>query len=457
VTVLLVLAAATVVGLDASGHLPGGILGEAAPSPSPSPSPSPKPSPAGPVLTPVTASAGGPAAFDERLLSDPDLGGDPGAYVVDAVTGEVLLDRSGAEPRTPASVSKLATAAAALMVLEPDLRLVTRTVTGAQPGEVVLVGGGDTTLTFRPPKAAAYPQPASLTALADATAAALRTQATDRVTVRVDDSLFSGPAVSPDWRPSYVASGVVSRVSALSVDAGRVRPGFSKRVQDPALEAGRRLARLLAARGLSVAPEVTRQVPAPAASALAAVSSPELPSLVETMLSTSDNDLAESLARLAAAARGEPASFAGISSVLPDVITELGVPTGGLELLDGSGLARASTIAPETLGQLLAVAARGEQPRLRPLVTGLPVASFTGTLADRFGATGPRAGAGLVRAKTGTLTGVASLAGIATQPGVAGDRLLAFALLTDDVAPTDALTARDALDLIAAAFTRPDG
>ncbi len=65
----------------------------------------------------------------------------------------------------------------------------------------------------------------------------------------------------------------------------------------------------------------------------------------------------------------------------------------------------------------------------------------------------------MVRAKTGTLTGVSSLAGVvpagdASPPGQF--RLLAFALMTDDVQVSNTLDARDALDRIAAALG-PDG
>ena len=87
------------------------------------------------------------------------------------------------------------------------------------------------------------------------------------------------------------------------------------------------------------------------------MSSPEISSLVETMLSTSDNDLAESLIRLVAIGRDHPATFEGGTAAVAEVLAELGVPTDGLALLDGSGLSRGSRIAPETLGALLALAA----------------------------------------------------------------------------------------------------
>ncbi len=460
VVVALLLAAGAFVGLDATGHVPGPLFDDPRAEPTATSSPSPSPPAAGPVLTPATGSQGDPPGVAERLLADPDLGGDVGAYVVDVASGEVLLERDASGARTPASVLKLATAAGALVALGPATRLETRTVAGARPGEVVLVGAGDTTLTVRPAKNG-YPSPARLADLADATAAELRVKGVVEVTVSVDDSLFTGPSLSPDWRPGYVAAGVVAPVSALSLDGGRVRPGFAARSGEPAVAAGAQLAGLLRDRGLSVRGPVRRARAAPGAELLGMVSSPEMSSLVETMLSTSDNDLAESLIRLVAISRGHPATFAGGTSAVAEVLAELGVPTDGLALLDGSGLARGSRIAPETLGALLALAAgEGADPRLRPLVTGLPVAGFSVTLAELFDtAAAGSAGAGVVRAKTGTLTGVSSLAGVVARrdPNGPGQvRLLAFALMTDDVQVSNTLGARNALDRIAAALG-PDG
>jgi len=58
------------------------------------------------------------------------------------------------------------------------------------------------------------------------------------------------------------------------------------------------------------------------------------------------------------------------------------------------------------------------------------------------------------------LTGVAALAGVVARRDGNSDksvRLLAFALLTDDVAAGETLAARAALDRIAAALAGPDG
>ena len=95
------------------------------------------------------------------------------------------------------------------------------------------------------------------------------------------------------------------------------------------------------------------------------------------------------------------------------------------------------------------LAADGSRPLLSRLVTGLPVAGFTGTLSLRFGAGGPRAAAGLVRAKTGTLTGVSTLAGVTSF----GGHPVAFVVMADAV-PGDTLAARQALDRFAAVIAR---
>jgi D-alanyl-D-alanine carboxypeptidase/D-alanyl-D-alanine-endopeptidase (penicillin-binding protein 4) len=76
------------------------------------------------------------------------------------------------------------------------------------------------------------------------------------------------------------------------------------------------------------------------------------------------------------------------------------------------------------------------------------VAGFDGTLADRFAA-GATVGAGVVRAKTGTLTGVTAEAGVVTTCD--GD-LVSFAFVADEVPDTEA--ARAVLDQAAALLSR---
>jgi D-alanyl-D-alanine carboxypeptidase/D-alanyl-D-alanine-endopeptidase (penicillin-binding protein 4) len=127
-------------------------------------------------------------------------------------------------------------------------------------------------------------------------------------------------------------------------------------------------------------------------------------------------------------------------------LLRLGVDLTGARWYDGSGLSRENRLAPTTLVGVLQVAASAARPDLRAVVTGLPVAGFTGSLTYRFEDAAP-AGRGRVRAKTGTLTGVSALAGIATD---LDGHPLVFALVADRVRLPRTLEAREALDDAAA-------
>ena len=117
-------------------------------------------------------------------------------------------------------------------------------------------------------------------------------------------------------------------------------------------------------------------------------------------------------------------------------------------MYDGSGLSRRNRVATTTLLALLQLAAGPDGDDLRSLVTGLPVAGFTGSLTYRFDE-GPAVARGLVRAKTGTLTGVHALAGIAV--GRDGEPM-AFVFAADKVKDEDGADAQEALDRAAAAL-----
>ena len=232
------------------------------------------------------------------------------------------------------------------------------------------------------------------------------------------------------------------------VDQGRRTPKGVSRVADPAAEAGREFAEQLAAAGVTVRGEPKELTTPDEASTLAYVESPTVGVLVERMLATSDNDYAEILGRLAAAASGEPASFAGVADRAAQVLDELGVDDSGARFADASGLSRGNRLAPSTLTDLLAVTSTG----YGSIHSGLPVAGATGSLAARFRTSDQRPARGVVRAKTGTLTGVSALAGYASRPD---GRLLAFGFV-DGSTPGGALAARAALDRAAAALVTCD-
>jgi D-alanyl-D-alanine carboxypeptidase/D-alanyl-D-alanine-endopeptidase (penicillin-binding protein 4) len=169
--------------------------------------------------------------------------------------------------------------------------------------------------------------------------------------------------------------------------------------------------------------------------------------LVEQALSMSDNMLAEALARQVALARHLPASFEGSAQAVTAALKDAGLDTTGVTLLDGSGLSLQDRVPAGLLATLLKGAADGGLGASSALLSGLPVAGYDGTLADR-GDTDPATAPGTVRAKTGTLDGVHALAGtVVTADG----RLLAFALVADAATGSQA-AAEAGLDKIAAAL-----
>jgi D-alanyl-D-alanine carboxypeptidase/D-alanyl-D-alanine-endopeptidase (penicillin-binding protein 4) len=219
-------------------------------------------------------------------------------------------------------------------------------------------------------------------------------------------------------------------------------------VPDPAARAGQVFAEQLSAAGVAVRGG-PKEVEVPdGAETLASVESPPVGVLVERMLSVSDNDYAEILGRVGAAAAGEPASFAGVSDRAAQVLRDLGADSEGARFADASGLSRRNRLAPSTLTNLLAATSAG----YGSMHSGLPVAGATGSLAARFRPSDQRPARGVVRAKTGTLTGVGSLAGYVSRPD---GRLLALAFV-DGSTPGGALAARAAFDRAAAALVSCD-
>ncbi|WP_308344341.1 D-alanyl-D-alanine carboxypeptidase/D-alanyl-D-alanine-endopeptidase [Streptomyces sp. ISL-94] len=382
----------------------------------------------------------GLAAVLTPLLADPALGTVRTASVVDTATGEVLYESGAGEAMTPASTVKIATAAAALAALGPEHRIKTTVTSGAGPGQIVLVGGGDPSLTAK--KKSPAGSGGSLVALAADTAQVLKAAGTGSVTLGYDDSLYSGPARHPIGDNPNIAL-----VTALAADEGRPDDSTSgpvERTEDPSQAAARAFAALLAERGVKVSGEPVRAKAPAGARPLASTLSTPLAGLVERMLTNSDNDIAEALARQTALASGQPASFEGAEKAVGAKLAALGVDTAGSRFADGSGLNRADKVSAGLLTGLLARAADPQHPELRPVLTGLPVAGFSGTLRTRNAGTSPAAG--LLRAKTGTLTGVNSLAGTVVDPS---GRLLAFAFLTANSA--DGPAAEKRLDKLAAA------
>ncbi|GAB3553015.1 hypothetical protein GCM10027404_24640 [Arthrobacter tumbae] len=378
-------------------------------------------------------------------------GGTPVTGVVlDALTGEVLFDRGGGELQLPASNIKILTATAALAKLDPNRRLATTVLTGGAGGEgaLVLRGGGDVLLGSGESNPDSVIGHAGLTTLARQTAAQLDGDVPYRLVI--DDSLFVGDVLNPSWQPGDVQAGEIAPIYPLAINSSWTDESKQSgvRAADAALTAATAFREALIASGVQVQEGIERQVAGEDAVEVASVESATLEALVEHMLRTSDNYLAEVLARLAAEASGRPASFGGGLETIAEVITGLDVQTEGMVLGDASGLSPRNRISPRQLSGVVRTLLRSDSRVLRHVLHGLPVASLSGTLADRYNDDDAPtfAGAGLVRAKTGTLNAVTALSGHVVS---ADGRLLVFSFIASGLDGTTE-PARAAVDEAAA-------
>lgn len=394
----------------------------------------------------------------DDLFADPDVGRHVLAAVAPLRGGLPGHERiRGNGHAIPASTTKVVTAAVALYLLGADRRFTTRTVleTAGRVPRVVLVGGGDPYLASTPPKvqtsATFAPPRQNVAKLARQTAAELKRRGLTRVRLGHDASLFRGPVGHPTWLEdpdlevgSYLEDEVIAPVSALWMDQGRPRRG-SGRVEDPPAAAATFFAQQLRRRGIEVQSAGAATV-APDAEDLVSLSSAPLAAIVRRVLEVSDNAAAEVLLRhIGIAAEGE-GSFAAGQRGVRRTLASVGIRMGDSVLHDGSGLSRASRVSPGLLIEVIRWVADPAYPELRPVLTSLPVAGFTGSLGNRLSEADP-AGLGRVRAKTGTLTGVSALAGIVQDRD---GRVLAFALMADRIPEDEDLAAREAQDEAAA-------
>ncbi|MDT0169123.1 D-alanyl-D-alanine carboxypeptidase/D-alanyl-D-alanine-endopeptidase [Pseudarthrobacter sp. BRE9] len=461
--VLLVLAVPGAL-LAAPGFLGPGFLGAGAPEPAPAPpawQQVPATLSAPQVLAPLQPSAPVPLPSAVTAQVEPVLKADGGGtftgMVQDALTGQVLFDRGGAEGRVPASNLKLLTAVAALRTLGPDHRFATRVVQGPAAGQVVLVGGGDVLLAAGESQPEQVMGHAGLATLAVLTAQALQAAGTTGdIKVLLDDSLFTGPALNPAWQSGDVEAGEIAPLYPLALNSARFDPAVTtgSRPQNSAMAAAEEFAARLraagAGAGLTVAAGVERSPGASQASAaaLAAVESATVAEQVNLMLQVSDNYLAETMGRMAAVATGRSGSNDGATAVVAAELAAAGIASETVKLVDVCGLAMGNQVAARQFTDVVRAITAGADTRLRAALDGFPVGGLSGTLDTRYGDATTSGGAGLVRAKTGTLNTVLALSGYVVD---ADGRLLAFSFIGNGLTP-GAAGNKEALDRAATAL-----
>jgi D-alanyl-D-alanine carboxypeptidase/D-alanyl-D-alanine-endopeptidase (penicillin-binding protein 4) len=349
-----------------------------------------------------------------------------GAYVVDVGTGEELFSSNADVPRMPASVEKLYTSAAALLLYGEQGRLSTTVLSPAVPdasgdiaGDLVLRGGGDPTFAAKD---------------ASTLAGRLVRAGLSRIDGRVvgDESAFDafrGPPSS-----GFQLSSDVGPLSALSYDHGRTgkrRPYFQA---SPARFAADAFEKALERRGVTVAGQARAGVAPAGMNPLAHYDSPPIADIVKAMNQPSDNYMAETLIKTLGADRGTAGSTDAGAAVVRAAVARFKIAP---QIQDGSGLSRDDHTTPRQVVRLLTGMTGTEEAAA--FDASLAVVGRNGTLYRRMRGT---AAQDRCHAKTGTLRDVSTLAGYCTT---LSGRRVAFAFLMNATSTWRAHPVQDAM------------
>ncbi len=207
-------------------------------------------------------------------------------------------------------------------------------------------------------------------------------------------------------------------------------------VQSPVLYYLAALKQALAEQGIDVrACEIMekRNYTQPSFSLLWIQPSPVLPELLKTLLKTSQNLYAETLARALGLTLLGEGTFAKGKEIVEDTLNGMGIEKATYSYADASGLSRLNLISPDMLVRILQYMYR--YPHFSLFYDALPIAGVDGTLESRM--KGTKAENNL-RAKTGTMAGVSAISGyIKTRDG----EMLAFSVIANNF-----LTDKDAAE-----------
>ena len=368
------------------------------------------------VALTATMTSGAPAALKSSTIS-PILKSAansktlayPGMMLVDPSTGESIFEYSADSLRMPASLLKIITAVALLYYVEPDFRFTTEILTGSEPNTLVIAGSLDPWMERNGVLAIKMGR-ASLPKLVKT---ALKKLDSDNgapiKTLNIKYSKMHYPDLD------FVKSQFVAR--NVKVTTTRI---------------------------------TSEEASLSSKESIAVFQSPPMQKIMDWMLIWSDNTLGNRMAMYASMKAGFGYSESGIQETFIKTLNNLGIDSTGLVAVDGSGLSRSNRVSAQMLAELLLKTYDNEKYQI--IYGGLPVGGVNGTMRNRFVSSAPKA-IGLVRTKTGSLTGVVSLAGYVQG----GDREYIFVAIADQIPkyPSAARAARIALDKVLAKFAKP--
>lgn len=348
------------------------------------------------------------AGVFSRLAVAPELS-NPSVALLDVSTGEIVFESNAHSQRKPASTMKLLSAVSTMKYLDPARVFPTSISLGVQPNSLVINGDYDPWISFNH-KVATKMHRTSFERLAfnGLKAAKLRSGGhLKKIKVYYND-LYSNEVAT--FKAFFKKRGVTANL---------IRVNEAK------------------------ATELTGDL-------IVYSTSPSVKEIMAWFLTWSDNLVSERMARLSAKSAGNEFNEKGVARTFAALLTEFGIDPTKLVVKDASGLSGQNKVTAHVMAQLLYKI--HTDPLLAPLIEGLPVGGETGTLRHRYLETAPEA-VGLVKAKTGTLTGTVSLAGYVQS----GDREYAFVIIADKIRRTNTASdrARKTLDRYLAKIAAP--
>jgi D-alanyl-D-alanine carboxypeptidase/D-alanyl-D-alanine-endopeptidase (penicillin-binding protein 4) len=362
------------------------------------------------ALTP-SASAFDPvsaASVFSRLAVEPELS-NPSVSLIDVSTGETVFESNAFSQRKPASTMKILAAAATLKHLQPDQVFTTRLSLGTVPDSIVLDGEFDPWISMD-----------------------------HRVATKMKRTSFPRIAFNSLSRVKESSGGSIKRLKVYynGIYANEVASykAFYKK-------------RGVTASFIKVSDERAKTL---VSEEILTSESPQVIEMLDWFLLWSDNQLSERMAKLAAKYAGNEFNDEGVAVTFAEILISFGINPAQIVVIDASGLSRQNKITAHILAQLLYKI--HSDPVLSRLIESLPVGGESGTLRNRYIETAPDA-VGLVKAKTGTLTGTVSLAGYVQS----GDREYAFVIIADKIRRTNSASdrARKTLDRYLAKIAAP--
>ena len=328
----------------------------------------------------------------------------PGVILIDQSNNEIVYQSGAQKPRTPASVLKIFTTAAIALTIDPETTFQTAIYKTDKRGVFVIWGDNDPWIT----------------------SSAKAKKANKR-------------AYMPNLiKAAFASDKKLKKITLIYKGVNNSDIRYAKK----ALNRRASVAYKRIGKNVEVESLITERI--------AAITSPPLHKMIRFALLYSDNVLSQRLAMLATGRSGYPLTQEGMNSMIFEKISSLGVDTTGMNFIDGSGLSRKNKVSALTVSQLLLKVKT--DPRLKSIYEHLPISGESGTLISRYHETAPQA-VGLVRAKTGSIRGVVSLAGFATS----GEKEYVFVVLADEVGRTRSSqnSARKAIDRMLGTITKP--